>query len=167
MGTICWWSDHTMNPNIKDHIDNLLPDSYNPDKAAWDALRDNTSIGRIAIAVRPQKERVNRIRQELTCFLHDDTALRPADWTPRWWEGLLDAVSYVIAGMQLSGDWFPAIEPPRFVHGQGQGICEVFGARVEAQADELYHVHPFPPEPAYVDAIQPEPLEKSIYTALD
>ena len=158
-----------VNTQIKNNLDKLLPDSYNHDKMVWDALRDNTPIDRIAIAVGPGNKRINHVREALSCFLRDDVAFHPAGWTPRWWESLLGAVSSVIAGMQLPGDWFPAIEPPRFVHGQGQGICDIFGARVEPQEDEneLYFAHPLPADPAEIDAIQPEPLEKSIYTALD
>ena len=133
------------------------------DENVWESQRNNSPIGRIAIAVRPGKERKARLREVLKDLLPDDHDLRPPAWTPRWKEGLLDELSYTVAGMQLPGDWFPAIEPPRFVYGQSQGICDLFGACVESQEDDLYHVHPLPADPAFVDAIQSQPLETSIY----
>ena len=51
---------------------------------------------------------------------------------------------------------------PRFVHGQSQGICDVFGAVPERQEDGNVYVHPLPPDPARVAGIEPRPIESSL-----
>jgi len=133
------------------------------DTTVWDALLNNVSIGRVAVAVAPNKERVRLLREELCRLTDDDPASRPQACRPRWLEALLDEAARVIAGMQLPGDGFPALEPPRFVYGQSQGLCDLFGARVEPQDNDLYYVHPLQPEPAFIGSIEPKPLETSIY----
>lgn len=75
----------------------------------------------------------------------------------------MSGVGHLLAARQLPGAWFPALGVPRFVHGQSQGICDLFGARVELQNDGNYFVHPLRPAPAALDAIKPRSIETSLY----
>jgi hypothetical protein len=140
----------------------VLADSYARDEAVWDALWENRSIGRIAVAVHPDTKRRNLAKELAADLLHEPEVL-PAGWTEQWRDTLLDSLAGLLAGMQLPGDWYPALSVPRFVHGQSQGTCDLFGAEVELQPDGLFFVHPLPPDPAIIDAIEPQPLESSIY----
>ena len=57
-----------------------------------------------------------------------------------------------IEGPLQPGDGFLGIAVPRSVHGQSQGICDIFGARVEEQPDGNFYVHPLPADPAVIVA---------------
>jgi len=132
-------------------------------ETTWDALIENRPIGRIAVAVSPSKERVEACRERARGLVSDGTVTRPAKWTEKWRDAVVGDVARLLAGLELPGDWFPALNVPRFVHGQSQGICDLFGAEVEEQADGLQYVHPLRPEPSYVDGIDSRPIETSMY----
>lgn len=134
-----------------------------PREWVWDALLESRSIGRIAVAVRPTKERIGEAHDEAGKRLVAEEAARPAGWTPQWREALVDGVATVLAGSRLPGDWFPALDVPRFVHGQSQGICDLFGARAEPQPDGNWYVHPLPADPGGVESITARPLKESMY----
>ena len=140
-----------------------LADSCCRDEAVWDALWENRSIGRIAIAVQPDAERRKQAKELPSDLLAKELGARPACWSEEWRDSLLGGLAGLLAGMQLPGEGLPALGVPRFVHGQSQGLCDIFGTKVEPQADGLYFVHPLPPDPAVIDTIEPAPLESSIY----
>jgi len=129
----------------------------------WDARQTGRPQGGMAVAVGPGKERIERVQQGIPDLLADETTVRPARWTPPWRESLSGGIAHLLAAQQLPGAWFPALSVPRFVHGQSQGICDLFGARVELREDGNYFAHPLRPEPAAIDAIEPRPLDTSIY----
>jgi len=132
-------------------------------EATWDALLENRSIGRIAVAVTPSKERVEACKERAADLVSDEAVTKPPGWTEKWRDALVGDVARLLAGLKLSGDWLPALNVPRFVHGQSQGICDLFGAEVEEQVDGLRYVHPLRPEPSFVDGIDPKPAETSMY----
>ena len=117
----------------------------------------------MAIAIRPAKQRVERVRKECLDLLPDEAGSRPPGWSPEWRETLIDAVANLTASRQLPGAWVPALSVPRFVHGQSQGICDLFGARVEEQPDKNYYVYPLPPDPDMIDALNPRAPDTSMY----
>ncbi len=132
------------------------------DPAVWDALWQRRALGRVAVVVMPNEDRLNNAKQ--TCAnlqLKESPDLRPAGWTPKWRQALVDEIAAHCAYMQLPGDFCPALRVPGFVHGQSQGICDLFGARVEPQPDDLFFVHPVADDTAWVDAVVPKPLETS------
>jgi len=57
----------------------------------------------------------------------------------------------------------PALDVPRFVHGQSQGICDIFGVSVSKQPDGYYFVCPFEGGANAVDKIKPRPISESMY----
>lgn len=128
----------------------------------WDSVWNARSIGRIAVSLLPSAERVSRIRESIE-FELDESVHRPAMWTPEWDQAILDQLYDIAARMELGSDYCAALSVPRFVHGQSQGIADVFGARVEAQFDGNYFTHPLPPNPDYIEAVEARPLESSIY----
>ena len=135
-----------------------------PDRhPGWDARETGGLLGGIAIAVRPSAERVERAQKECAELLADEAGARPVRWTPEWRDALAGEVARAVASRELPGAWVPALGVPRFVHGQSQGICDLFGARVEAQPDGNYFVHPLTPEPARIDAVTPREIESSQY----
>lgn len=129
----------------------------------WDALWARQSIGRIAVAVPPNPEVVKRAERELSALRWAEPAKKPAGWTPEWRSCVVSGCAELVAGLAMPGDRCPALAPPRFVHNQSQGICDLFGAQVEAQPDGNFFVHPLPPAPALIDAVVPRPLEQSAY----
>ena len=129
----------------------------------WDALRPGPLDGGIAVAVRPSKERVEQAREACLDLAPDEEGSRPSRWSPKWLEALQGAVARTVAAQDLPGAWVPALNVPRFVHGQSQGICDLFGATVERQEDGNYFVRPLPPDTAAVAAVEPAAIETSMY----
>ncbi len=129
---------------------------------AWDALWQGKPIGRIAVSVAPNPARLERVASECVFDL-DSSVRRPAQWNERWEQALTDELCRIVAQMQLPGDYCPAISVPRFVHGQSQGIADLFGARVEEQPDGNYFVHPLEPDPTVIDSVTPRAIESSMY----
>lgn len=129
----------------------------------WDANDSKPPSGGIVVAISPDPRRVRRARRQSATFLTKEPGVRPPQWTPKWREALEDGISSLLASRELPGAQFPAINVPRFVHGQSQGICDLFGARVELQPDGYYFVHPLPPDPDRIDAMAPQALATSMY----
>jgi hypothetical protein len=124
----------------------------------WDTLWARQSIGRIAVAVLPGSEAVETAKTGAAFDLVEPTARPPA-----WHDALVADLAALQAGLRQPGDAFPALSTPRSVHGQSQGICDLFGARVEPQADGNVFVHPLPSDPSVIAALSPHPLETSRY----
>ena len=103
------------------------------------------------------------MREQALESVPDEPHVRPPKWTPEWKEALLGGISRILANSQLPGTWIPALEPPRFVHGSGQGICELFGTSVEKQPDGYCFVRPLGDNARAIDSICPRPSEASIY----
>jgi hypothetical protein len=129
----------------------------------WDALIPGPPHGGLAVAVGPAKERIERVQKDCHDLLPDETKSRPPGWSPEWREALLGQAANLIAGLELKSAWVPALAVPRFVHGQSQGICDLFGARVEEQPDKNYFVYPLQPDPGSIDALNPRAPEASMY----
>ena len=129
----------------------------------WDALWARKSIGRIAVAVTPSADLLDASAEVAAGLITDEPDEKPAGWDARWREALSSEVRRIVAALSLPGDAFPAMTPPRFVHGQSQGICDLFGARPELQPDGNVFVHPLPPDPKIIDAVDLLPIEKSMY----
>lgn len=129
----------------------------------WDTLWARQSIGRFAMAVTPAEAQMARAREACAGLkLREDAAL-PSRWAPKWREHLLQDLGNISAQMEMPGDGFVGLSICRDFHGQSQGIADLFGARVEAQPDGNYYVHPLPPDPVAVAALKPRPLEESLY----
>jgi hypothetical protein len=103
------------------------------------------------------------VREEAVALVDDEPADHPGGWTPEWRESLVREVSCLLAGKQLPGPWVPALNVPRFVHGQSQGICDLFGASVERQPDGNFFVQPLAADAAAIDRIRPRAREESMY----
>jgi len=129
----------------------------------WDALSSACPVAGVAVTVCPSKESVTEMRQQALASLPDEPHVRPPGWTPEWRDALLDGISHLLAGRQLPGAWIPALDVPRFVHGQSQSICDLFGATVEKQPDGNYFVHPLVDTPETIHRIRSRPLETSAY----
>lgn len=130
--------------------------------ATWDALWRAESIGRIAVDVRPNAATC-RAAREAFAFELDEGAATPEAFTPRWREELLNTLYYVAARRLMPGDYAPALDIPRWVHGQSQGFADLFGARVEEQHDGNFFPFPLPADPAFIDDVHCRPLETSLY----
>ncbi len=128
----------------------------------WDALWRGESPRRIAVAVTPSEARIKQVKEEWD-FELDDSAERSSLWNEKWRQGLVDELHNILARLQLPGDYCPAIAVPRFVHGQSQGITDLFGVRVAEQPDGNCYAYPLAPDPSAIDALQPRPLETSMY----
>ena len=129
----------------------------------WEAGCPEALRGGMAIAVWQSAERTKRVRRAMPALQPVAADARPPGWAPPWRESLLDQVAGVLAARQLPGAAVTtALGVPRFVHGQSQGICDLFGARVEKQDDGNFYVYPLTPDPAAIDAVRPAPLEQSI-----
>ena len=146
-----------------DTLRGLSRKSRQRDACVWDTLWEGRSIGRIAVAVMPSAERTDAAKG-MFAELDEGTGQAPSgDRSRQWRQDLCRQAARLAAQMQLPGDAFPALPVPRSVHGQSQGICDVFGAEMERDADGYYFVHPLPPDPARIGAIEPRPLDQSLY----
>ncbi len=128
-----------------------------------DALWQGRPIGRIAVAIFPSEERHARAAAELHDLEIELPAAAPAGMAEKWREALLWDLQTLLAKAQLPGDGLLALGVPRIVGGQSQGICEIFGARVEQQPDGYFYVHPLPADPELIDAIELRPWEETRY----
>ncbi len=131
----------------------------------WDTLWARRSIGRIATAVAPSAARVARWQGACANLELHEPAPLPGHWTPQWREHLRRDLGQICAQMEMPGDGFVGLYTERAFYGQSQGIADLFGARVEEQPDGNFYVHPLPPQPRAIAALQPRPLEQSRYWA--
>jgi hypothetical protein len=131
----------------------------------WDALWQRQSVSRIAVAVAPGNAAVEAARPSAAALDLAEPAETPPGWTPAWRDALIGDLAAIEAGTRLAGDAFLALSTPRFLHGQSQGICDLFGARVEPQPDGNVFVHPLPADPAFIAGLAPRPLQASQYLA--
>jgi hypothetical protein len=142
-----------------------LPDARHiePAHPGWDARQSGRPRPGLAFAISPGEERVAGRKPGVARLLADEVAARPPGWIPKWKEALEGGLSYVLAAQELPGAWFPALGVPRFVHGQSQGVCDLFGARVEPQPDGNYYVHPLPPDVSVIADVTPRAPDQSMY----
>jgi len=120
------------------------------------------AIGRLALSISPNEERIQRAAKRVRLDMPEPEE-KPHAWTSEWEPALRNQLVYFLAASELSGDQCPAVGVPRFVHGQSQGITDVFGCKVEEQPDGNVFAYPLPADPALVDAVQPAPIETSVY----
>ncbi|MHB9025370.1 MAG: uroporphyrinogen decarboxylase family protein [Armatimonadota bacterium] len=125
----------------------------------WDALWNGVSPGRFAVDVNPNAERLARIKGAYRVKIDEPSGTYPDEWR----QSLTDQLYTLAAKCELPGDHYPALCVPRGVHGQSQGITDLFGARVEAQPDGNYFPYPLPPDPDVIDAVVPAPIDTSMY----
>jgi len=137
----------------------VLPGRQTP----WDTSAACFPEPGFAVAVSPSGERVAQMHEEATRSIRDRPQDRPPGWTPEWRDAVASGLSTLLAGKQLPGAWVPALGIPRFVHGQSQGICDLFGASVDRQSDGNYFVRPVAGDKAAIDRIRPRPLRESMY----
>jgi len=130
---------------------------------AWDVSSLSLPPPNVLVAVSPSSERVAQVHEHALDFIPDEPHVRPPSWTPEWKEALVNGIVKILATSQLPGAWVPALDVPRFVHGQSQGICDIFGASVEEQQDGNFFVYPLSDDPKIVDQVRPLPIEKSSY----
>lgn len=129
----------------------------------WDTLWRPASIDRIAVALGPSEDTVKRCKPFCEKLDFRPPAARPATWTDAWQDALAEQIPGLVAAIGLPGAACLSLHVPRFVHGQSQGICDLFGARVEEQEGGHMYVHPLPADPAQLRDLQPAPLERSMY----
>jgi len=129
----------------------------------WNTLVTACPVAGVAVTVCPSKERTVEMRQEALASIPDEPRVRPPGWTPEWRDALLDGISRLLAASQLPGGSVPALGVPRFVHGQSQGICDLFGATIEKQPDGNYFVHPLVEAAETIQRIAARPVETSTY----
>ena len=103
------------------------------------------------------------MREDAARLVDDEPRDMAPGWTPEWRKSLLHGAGVLIAAKQLPGAWVPALDVPRFVHGQSQGICDLFGVSVERQSDGNFFVHPLAADADAIGSIRPRPLEESMY----
>lgn len=136
-----------------------LPGKQQP----WDVSELPLPPSNVLVAVGPSPERVAQVHKHAFDFMPDEPHVRPPTWTPEWKKALVDGIARILASSQLPGAWVPALDVPRFVHGQSQGICDIFGTSVEEQQDGNFFVRPLGDDPKIVDQVRPLPIEKSTY----
>jgi hypothetical protein len=129
----------------------------------WDAAQAGPLQPGIAVAVTPGPDRLVDARIQAEACIPGEPAARPPSWTPAWRDALLDGMAHLLTHVHMPGAWFPTLGPPRFVHGQSQGICDLFGAEVEAMDDGNYFVHPLPADPEMISRVFPRELPTSRY----
>lgn len=141
----------------------FAPASVLPEQAfVWDQLWRGESPGRILLTVRPNPQRLQRLRETYAVYL-PEMSEKPPGWTDEWEQALCTGLYALAAQAQLPGDADLALSVPRSVHGQSQGLVDLFGAYAEQQPDGNYFPHPLPADPALVAQVTPSPLQTSRY----
>ena len=140
-------------------VDEKTTASANP---VWDALWQAECPVYIPVACAPNLSRVDNLKKQCHIDL-DDEQFRTEHWTLRWREWLVENLYGNAGYMQMPGDFCPALDVPGFVHGQSQGIADLFGARVEALPDGNFHVHPLAPDPKALMDMTVRPIRTSQY----
>ncbi len=115
------------------------------------------------MAVFPSDEHHARAAAELHDLEIDPPTAAPVEMAEKWWEALVWDLQTLFASAQLPGDGLLALGVPRLACGQSQGMCEIFGTRVEGQSDGNFYVHPLPADPELIDGIELRPCEETIY----
>lgn len=128
----------------------------------WDSLWNNKSIARIAVAVHPNAQRIDRARERANIRLCE-AINKPGNWSPQWDEGIVSQLHSFLAASEIESDFFPALAVPRDVHSESQGIADIFGARVELQDTGNTYVYPLAPDPVVIDDIILKPIRESKY----
>jgi len=144
-------------------IQPVLHEYAQPRTAVWDALWLHRAPNRIALAIMPNDTALDAVRQDCAALRLDYPAQKPPGWTEAWDKHLMTDVIDVYARMRLPGDAFLSLSVPSFAHGQSQGICDLFGARVETLPSGHEHVHPFPADPGAIHALAVRPIQASRY----
>ncbi len=133
-----------------------------PRAVVWDQLWRGESPGRVAVFVTPSAERVQRLKDTYTLDLVE-VGEKPEGWSEEWERDLREGLYLLAAQAQLPGDGDFALNVPRPLHGQSQGLVDIFGARAELQPDGNFFAHPLPADPVLISGITPAPLETSLY----
>lgn len=128
----------------------------------WDALWNIEWPGQIAVACAPDEERVVEMKQNYSIDL-DDEVYRTKNWTQEWLDWLRENLYFNAARMALPGDYCPALDVPGFIHGQSQGITDLFGVEVERLPDGNFYAHAFGPDPKVIAEIISLSIESSQY----
>ncbi len=150
-------------PAIEGRYLTFAPAAVAPPQAlVWGQLWRGDSPGRIVVTVRPNAQRLQRLRETYAVHLLGASD-KPAGWSEEWEQALHTGLYALAAQAQLPGDADLAVSVPRSVHGQSQGLVDVFGARAELQPDGNYFPHPLPADTALIAQIAPAPLEASRY----
>ncbi|MCC6581013.1 MAG: hypothetical protein IT440_11280 [Phycisphaeraceae bacterium] len=144
-------------------LNELIETRVRSRRDVWDALWARRGIGRLAVHITPAVNRVAEARTAAAAQMAAEPARKPPGWTEQWRESLVGDLASQYAALQLPGDYYPTLSVPRFVHGQSQGICDVFAARVEPQPDGNFYVHPLPADPAKMTDLKPRPVTESQY----
>ena len=131
--------------------------------AVWDSLWERKPIDRIAVAVTPSEDTLARAKEEIKRFDLPELEFRPPLWTEKWRENILENLASLYGGLQMPGDAFLSLAVPRFVHGQSQGICDIYGAKVEPQPDGNIFAYPLAPDPKRIEELEPKPVAASMY----
>ena len=129
----------------------------------WDALWRCESIGRIAVCVGPSEHDLAQARDAMAAIDLRVPHEEPSAWTPEWESALRENLARLLAQARAPGDGCPLLGVPRFVHAQSQGICDIFGARIEEMADGNVFVHPLDITPDAAATLTPQPVEASRY----
>jgi hypothetical protein len=130
-------------------------------KPMWNMLWQARPSSRIALAVWPSEERLASLRDRMEFALDDPP--RPSGWTEKWRANLVDELYQLVASMEVAGDGLIALHVPRWLHGQSQGIVELFGGRIQQMADGNVYAWPLDGDPDTIDSIQPRAIESGIY----
>jgi hypothetical protein len=128
----------------------------------WDELWRGRLNERICVGVQPCRERVGRVRERYQIVL-EEQGFRPGKWRDEWRQWLLDDLYSLLAAMQLPGEMFHALSVPRALHGQSQGMVDVFGVAVEPQEDGNVYARPLPAQPRLIDDLGPGDVQASQY----
>ena len=128
----------------------------------WDMLWQKKWPGHIAVSCSSSVERVDCLKDKYNIELNDEP-YRTEYWTPKWLEWLTENLYGNAAQMQLPGDFCYALDVPGFVHGETQGIGDIFAAKVELLSCGNFHVHPLSLTPEAIADINPSLIAKSLY----
>ena len=89
-----------------DAITELVAQAQQRRRPVWDALWAKKPIGRLALAVRPSEESMGRARQACAGLELAEPRERPAKWTEKWRQALLEGLHSIYAGAQMPGRQF-------------------------------------------------------------
>lgn len=132
----------------------------------WEALAEKRPFGGLAVAL-PSFPDAEEVKKDVVPVNQIPLAKTALGRNELWDQYLRKDIHHLLiaAASKYQCDAYPALNIPRPIHRQSQGLAEIFGCSLEEVKSEPDLFHPIPciHEPSDVDRIKVIPFEQTAY----